>query len=281
MHQYVNVNGQLSPIDQPMLKVDNRAFRYGFGLFETMRIVDGEIRLWLLHEERLVAGLSTLGMTLGKLQSTDKIKKEIQELALKNGHKKSCRVRLQLFMGHGGLYDAPGKLGYVIEAMKMPSEVAEWNENGLAVGIANGLFKTRDKTANLKTSNALIYALSAQQAKAEKWNDALILNTNHEVVESTIANIFWVKDGQVYTPPLLSGCVAGVMRRWIIELLAKGSQQVMEEVCSQETLSNADEVFLTNAIRQVKWVKEFGRNRYGNRTAKAIASLVNKEIGNA
>jgi branched-chain amino acid aminotransferase len=135
--------------------------------------------------------------------------------------------------------------------------VTELNEIGLTIGIAEGLQKSPDVLANYKTSNALIYAIAAQQAKANKWNDALLCNTHDHIIESTIANIFWIKDDKVYTPPLTEGCVAGVMRRYVVQKIA-----VAESILTTEILQQADAVFLTNAIRRIKWVRKFDTTIY-------------------
>jgi branched-chain amino acid aminotransferase len=103
----------------------------------------------------------------------------------------------------------------------------------------------------------LIYSIAAQQAKANKWNDALICNTSGNIIESTIANIFWVKDKQLFTPHLYEGCVAGVMRRYIMD-----NFEVIEAPFSPLILSMADEIFLTNAIRRIKWVSSIENTKY-------------------
>jgi branched-chain amino acid aminotransferase len=139
------------------------------------------------------------------------------------------------------------------------------------LGIISHLRKANDSLANLKSCNALIYAVAAQEAKTNKWNDALLCNTAGNIIESTIANIFWLKDKQVYTPPLTEGCVAGVMRRHIIN-----SVPVVEQPLSATTIHNADGVFLTNAIRRIKWVRNIGDATYGSELIATIHSRIFK-----
>src|SRR5690606_32293995 len=116
----------------------------------------------------------------------------------------------------------------------------------------------------LKTCAALPYTIAAQQATARGWNDALILNHQHRIIESAIANIFWVKDEQLYTTPLSEGCIAGVMRRHLLTASAKMGILIQEIPLTQKELHQADEVFLTNAIRRMKWVKEIADSVYSH-----------------
>lgn len=253
--RYININGKITAATDASVPSDNRAFRYGYGLFETMLFCDGAILLKELHWQRLFSGLEQLHFDIPKLISPQYFEDEIIQTVKKNKLEKYCRVRLQLFAGSGGLFDThPNKAGFIIECFDLEPNISDLNENGLVVGIASGLKKSPDSLSNLKTSNALIYAMAALQAKANKWNDALIYNTNDHIIESTIANIFWVKNETIYTPPLSSGCVAGIMRKHIISSLAKNNIIVTEKDLSELELLSADELFVTNAIRRIKWI---------------------------
>ena len=92
-----------------------------------------------------------------------------------------------------------------------------------------------------------------------------VCNTQNEIMESTIANIFWVKNGVIYTPPLASGCIAGVMRQRIIGLFT-----ITEKPLTESELLDAEEVFLSNSIRKVRWIGTFGTISYTNECAKHV-----------
>ena len=247
---------------------DNRAFRYGYGLFETMLVRDGIIQLAAYHSERLFAGAKVLYFDMPKLMTAAYLTEEVLRTVKKNGLEKLCRVRLQLYGGNGGILEQQNpKPGYIIECYAIHEETTQLNEAGLVLGIADGIMKANDSLANFKTTNALVYAIAAQQAKAHKWNDALVHNNLGNIIESTIANIFWLKDGQLYTPPLSEGCVAGVMRRYIIERIP-----VTESMLDTDTLYVADEVFLTNTIRRIKWVSVIADKTYSNTLTRKLYS---------
>jgi branched-chain amino acid aminotransferase len=105
----------------------------------------------------------------------------------------------------------------------------------------------------------------------------LLLNTYGRVVETTMANIWWVRDGRFFTPPLSEGCVAGVMRRWLLGALPAAGYEVMETPIGPGELAGADEIFISNAIRGVQWVRDLRGLRFGCRLAAAIhVELISK-----
>lgn len=267
---YINLNGKIIPASEAAMPVDNGAFRYGYGLFETMMVRDGVIRLGQYHWERLMTGLKQLYFEVPPLMTAAWLEQVVLATVKKNKLEKLCRVRLQMFAAGGGLYGLESKQpGFVIECFPLEPSILQLNENGLTVGIAADLGKSMDSLANLKSANALIYAMGARQAKANKWNDALICNTDGHIIESTIANIFWLSNGVLHTPPLADGCVAGVMRR---HLLAK--MPVMEKSLTIDELLQADEVLLTNAVNTLKWMGAIGDKKYGHEQAKKIHHLL-------
>jgi len=267
---YINLNGKITNATDTSMPVDNGAFRYGYGLFETMLVQDWVIRLGDYHMDRLFAGLKQLYFVIPPLFTPEYLEKEVLQTVKKNNFEKLCRVRLQMFAGGGGLFGIENKQpGFVIECFHLKESTLQLNENGLVAGIATGIAKSIDTLSNLKSCNALIYAIAARQAKENKWNDALICNTAGNIIESTIANIFWIKNGTVYTTPLTDGCIAGVMRRYILE-----KTTVQEKHLSVQELMGADEVFLTNAIKKIKWVREIGNTHYTNTQTRAICNLL-------
>lgn len=266
--QYININGKITPSTEAALPVDNGAFRYGYGLFETMLVQDGDICNAVYHWDRLFAGMKQLHFELPRLLTAQVLQNDVLHTVSKNKASDLCRVRLQVYAGGGGLYSNESRQPYfVIECFPLGEDNSKLNENGLTIGIATGTAKSPDTLANLKSCNALIYAIAARQAKAQQWNDALICNTNGHLIESTIANLFWVKDGTIYTPPLADGCIAGVMRRHIMTITP-----VTEKSCTADDLLHADELFLTNAIKRIRWVAAMGDKRYTNATSSAFFS---------
>ena len=257
-------NGTIVPGNEPHLLVANRGYRYGDGLFETIKVVKGIILSEYYHFERLFSGLSLLKFTVPRLFTKEKLAEEILYLCKKNGCENLARVRLSVFRGNGGLYDEDRTPGYVIECWPLNLSVNKLNENGLVIDIFPDAQKSCDKFSNLKSANFLPYAMAAQYARENKLNDSLILNTGNRIADSTIANVFIVKGGIIITPALKEGCVNGVMRRHLIEKFRMSGLGFQERELVVNDLEMADEVFLTNAINGIRWVRQFRDKIYTN-----------------
>ena len=262
---YVSVNGKMLPAGKSVLLADNRGYRYGDGLFETMKLVNGELILGKYHFERLFSGLKLMQFRVPSLFTAARLRKEVLALCKKNDCTKLARIRLSVFRGNGGLYDEIKGLQYLIECWPVNASVNQLNKNGLDVDIYPHSQKSCDLFCNIKSANYLPYVMAAQYAKANKLNDCLINNVKGHIADATIANIFLVKNNLVITPSLSEACVSGVMRRYLIEKLgASPNFELREGVVTKNDLETFDEVFLTNAINGIRWVKSFRNKTYVN-----------------
>ena len=273
---YFNYNGKLLKEGTSIIGADSRALRYGDGLFETIKIKNGKIELADEHFARLWKGMQVLQFDVPKHFSPEKLEEQIIALAKKNTHQSGARVRLSIIRGDGGLFDAKNHTPYfIIQTWPLPEGNGEWNSNGLVAGIYSEVKKSCDILSNLKHNNYLPYVLAALQAKKEKWNDAILLNAAGNICDSTIANIFLVKEEIIYTPALSEGCVAGVMRQTLLQFLKSNNYQMEERAVTQVELFAADEVFFTNSMYNIRWVQSIADVDYANTfTQKIYAAFV-------
>ena len=182
---------------------------------------------------------------------------------------------MNVFRGDGGLYDAKNYLpNYIIQSWLLQDNNGEWNSNGLVLGIYEEAKKSCDILSNIKHNNYLPYILAALKAKKEKWNDAVILNTQSNICDTTIANIFLIKDDVIFTPSLKEGCVAGIMRKKIIQELMDRGWQIIEKEITKTDLQNADEIFLTNSIYNIRWVQHIEDTVYANTITQKIYAAI-------
>jgi len=269
---------------------DNRGYRYGDGLFETIKIINGKIVLENFHFDRLFSGLIRLKFVVPGSWNAKKFHSEVAELCKKNQCEQLARARLSVYRGNGGLNDENKNSDYLIEAWPLEETLNRLNENGLIIDIFNDARKSCDQFSNLKSANYLPYAMAAIHARENKYNDCIVLNIYGRICDSTIANVFLIKDETIITPPLSEGCVAGVMRRWLVEAISNGqfSSSLIEtperqkiNLNIQETpitvgdLESASEIFLSNSIYGIRWVKQFGKVIYSN---SATSNIYNQLI---
>jgi branched-chain amino acid aminotransferase len=272
---WLNYNGKIYKVDALITGANNRGLRYGVGVFETMKLKNGRLVFDNEHFARLWKGMTVLQFAIPKHFTPEKLEQEILQLAIKNQHEKNARIRLTIFRGSGGLYDTTDHSpNYIIETWPLPETNGGLNSNGLDIGIYEGVKKTYDILSNLKTNNFLPYVMAALEAKKQKWNDAIILNSNNSICDSSIANVFLIKHETIYTPALTEACIAGITRKHIIEQLPLMGYRCIEKDITLEELLNADEVFLTNSIYDLRWVKSIARKTFGNSlTQKIYAGL--------
>lgn len=263
-NEWIILNGKLLT-NETCITANNRSFRYGDGFFETLLIKNNAIRFWDLHKQRIQYSLQTLCFDTPKFFSLDKLQQEIFNLYEKQKLTKEARVRINFFRSDGGLFDAKDNyVNYLIQVWDLPNYSNELNVNGWDLTIYTKANKSCDALSNIKSNNYLHYALAAQFAKKQKCNDALVLNTYNNIADSCIANLFVVINNQLLTPSLQEGCVAGVVRNYLLQRLQEQNMMVTETSISPNQLKHANEVFLTNAIRGVVWVKNVDDNSYSN-----------------
>ena len=270
-----NFNGKIYKEEALIIGADNRGLRYGDGLFETIKMKNGKLILEDEHFARLWKGMQVLQFLIPKHFNPDKLLEEVLLLAKKNEHEKAARIRITVFRGNGGLYDAADHFpNHIIQTWPLPEGNGEWNSNGLVMGVYNEVKKSCDILSNLKNNNYLLYVMAALEAKNKKWNDAVVLNSFRRICDATIANIFLVKDEIIYTPALSEGCVAGVVRAYLIhQLIDTGFTCIEKEITIEELLA-ADEVFLTNSIYNIRWVQLINDTAFANTVTQKIYAAV-------
>ncbi len=273
-------DGKMRKSGIPLISPDNRSFRYGDGFFETMKMVNGKIILDDLHFERLFTSLDLLRFKRPASFTPAYLREQVNELAAKNKHSPLARIRLTIFRGEGGLYEVEDHSPhYIIQTWALNPSINQLNENGLVLGIYKDARKTCDGFSHIKSNNYLAYAMAALWAKEQKLNDALLLNSFDRIAEATIANIFIVTNGLIKTPALSEGCVSGVMRKYLLQSLRKENMPVEETQLELEDVMQASEIFLTNAIHGIKWVKEVGMNGFSKQLSAVLHKKMQEDLG--
>lgn len=260
---HVNYNGNIFPADQPIFNATNRAFRYGDGLFETIRVFEGQMPFFQRHWQRLTTGCRLLTFDTPPNFTPNFFENEIAKLTNNNGN---WRIRLTVWRSGGGLYTPQSNLPeFLIEATTLPNPVFELNEVGLDVGIfqkfllpqteLNHDLQSPSVPIPIKTNSALLQVLAAIAKSEAGLDDCLMLNTAGQLACATSSNLFWVKNGELRTPPINAGAVAGTMRATILDMAGQLGICCNESPINPDELSLADEIFLTNAIQGIRWVR--------------------------
>ena len=261
-------NGDFYSSGEALLTSQNRSFKWGDGVFETMKVFEGRLLLEKFHFERLFISLQLLQIKTLPDFTVKNLVQNIIALCTENTCINSARVRMAVYR------DKDNSAGYVIEAEPLPESTNSWQQDGLAITLYPYARKSMDAFSNIKSANFLPYVLAKNYADETGMDDALVLNGNNHICDSSRANIFVVKGGEILTPPLFEGCINGVMRRVVIGEVKKMGYKLSFHEIGEEQLWNADEIFLTNAIQIVRWVKQYKSANYTFTETKKIFEAV-------
>ena len=270
---FICLNGEFISSQQPSLFVQNRAFRYGDGVFESMRAIDTSVPFLPMHMERLRKGVAYMEMELPESFTKAFIEKQITHLL--NANKLFCgaRIRIGVFRKEGGKFmPTTNKTEYYIECTPTNTNNFQINTKGLVVDIFSGLTKPIADFNYLKSINSHLYIKAALNAQSRTLDDCLILNEHKRIIEATSSNIFICSNNNLITPALSEGCLPGIMREIIIRLALKEKITVYDDVClNVKDITDADEIFLTNAVAGITWVVAFRNRRYFSKMAKKLS----------
>lgn len=278
MVDFALFNGQIYPVDQIPISFNNRAFKYGDSIFETIRCNAHYPIHFYFHYKRMIKAMLSLQMDISSFPREEELNGLIVKLLYKKKQFAASRVRIQLYRSGEGLYTPQGhKVDYLIESSELKCASYQLNEKGLLVDVYDGMKKDFNALSFFKNGNSLHYVLAAIHKQNVGLNDCLLLNHQDKIIEATSSNLFWIKDGIIYTPSVYSGCIDGVLRQVLIKLIKENmvANIVETQGGDRHMLLSADEMFLTNAIQGIQWIVGYGEKRYFNQTTRKLAQLLN------
>ncbi|KAA9325859.1 aminotransferase class IV [Hymenobacter busanensis] len=250
-------NGQLLPAAGFALPHSSRAALYGDGCFETMVWSAGHIRYVSDHLARLHQACAVLQLQLpSDLQSAEDLAACAARLTAAN-NLASARLRLQCWRSGAGLYlPETSQAEYILTAAPLhlnnaPIKVA---------GIAQQVHTVASPLAFCKGPQGWLYVLAAQERAARGLDELVLLDAQGHVAEAVAAAVFWLREGQLFTSALSTGCVAGVRRAHLLRVAQAQGLPCQEGLFGVAELLQAEAVFTANvagirAVQQVQGVR--------------------------
>ena len=275
----INLNGQITDGDSISFNQLKRGFNFGDGLFETIRVINGESIFLDAHFNRISSGLEVLKIKQNYSFNLNSLKRYINELLLYKNIKHGGKVKVYIFRAGLGTYKPEtNQMNFIIEATDLEDNIYQLNKKGYLVDVYNEYSKTANQLSFFKTSNSLLYVLAAVTASENNLDDLFIVNEKSEIIESSNSNIFLFKDEVLLTPSLNSGCIQGVMRTEVIRAAKDLGIHVEESNVYKEDLEMSREIFLSNVISGIRWVGGYQKKRFYNSISKEIIENVNKNL---
>ncbi|TWI03142.1 branched-chain amino acid aminotransferase [Flavobacterium tiangeerense] len=277
----VNFNGTIVSQDDCEWG-QNRAFLYGDGVFETVKIVNSKILFLEDHYFRLMASMRVLRMEIPMNFTMEFLEEEIISLTLKNEISSSARARITVFRNEGGYYLPQNQtVSYVIQIVPIENSRYCIEDKKYEVDLYKDFYISKQLLSSIKTTNKIINITGSVFASENGLDNCILLNDSKNVVEALQGNIFMVQGNKLITPPISEGCLNGIMRKQIL-LLAKKIEniEVLEEVISPFDLQKADELFVTNVIKGIQPITHYRKKTYVSKIALQLLDEINKLVQN-
>ena len=265
-------NQQILRKEEFQISIANRAFLYGDGLFESVKIINGKPFNLDAHLKRLFSASLLLHLEINV--SRNDFQDDIELLIRENKIEKGGNLKILVFREEGGKYlPQNNNASCLIISENSDKNLFSLNKKGLELGLFKIQLKPMNKLSNYKTISALQSVMCSLDARQKEKDDCLMFNTENRIIESANSNIFYVKNNIIFTPQLREGCVDGTMRNCILSLKDLDYKIVENEIKLGDILE-AEEVFLTNAIQGVRWVSQIEAQQFTDQ--KVSQSLVDK-----
>ena len=266
----INFNGKLIVNTDLQLSNENRAFKYGDAIFETIRVFNKKVVFFEDHYFRLMASMRMLRMKIPMEFTLEFLLEEILKTVKTLPESENYRVRLTVFRKDGGLYTPKtNEIDYLVET----SEFNYQEKSTYKIDLFKDFYNYSGLLSTIKTSNRMLNTLSAVFADENDLDNCVLLNERKGIAEATNGNIFIVKDAVIKTPALSEGCIKGVIRKKVIEILETHPDYTIKETSiSPFELQKADEVFLTNAMVGIQSVSHYRKKTFISEVTNKIKS---------
>ncbi|NCP88667.1 MAG: aminotransferase class IV [Flavobacteriales bacterium] len=276
----INFNGNILE-EKNLLSIDNRGFNYGDALFETIKVSLGKVLFWEDHYFRLMASMRIMRMEIPMDFTMQYLENQIQEL-LKSNHQQhlSSRVKFTVFRNEGGLYlPTTNHISFLITTKIIDEDFYLLRVKPYEVDLFKDFYISTSLLSTLKTNNKAINVVGSIYAQENNLQNCLLLNTEKMVVEALNGNLFVVKDHVIKTPPLTDGCLKGIMRKQVMEVVRElPDYQLIEASVSPFELQKADELWITNVITGIQPISKYRKKTYVNNQAKRVLPLLNAKM---
>ena len=268
IHRNIFHNHTLLPIEKVRLSPGQAGLLSGWGIFTTIRISRSEAFAYERHWRRLEKDAAIIRLPMP--YTAAKVRVHLHEVIRANKLVDGC-ARIYLVYNSIGFWQSEEQrpeVDLIIYSAPMP----EFREP-LRLGLREHGRHAASPLAGVKSTSWLPNLWAVSEAQKEGFDEVVLLNERGEIAECTAANIFAVKNGKVYTPPLSSGCLEGVTRGILFEIAPEAGIAVVEQALRPEDLYSADEVFITSTNRNLIGVGEIAGQQIATATGRVTRQL--------
>ncbi|MDO5968231.1 aminotransferase class IV [Flavivirga aquimarina] len=275
-----NFNGNILE-ESTILSIENRGYNYGDALFETIKASFGNILFWEDHYFRLMASMRIMRMEIPMSFTMEYLEEQILSTLESNELlKSSARVKLIVHRNEGGLYTPNSNdVSFIISVKPIQDDFYLLQDSFYEVDLFKDHYVSPSLLSTLKTNNKALNVVGSIYVKENNLHNGIVLNTNKHVIEALNGNIFLVKGNIIKTSPISDGCLKGIMRKQIIDIIKSlPDYDIVEESISPFELQKADEIFITNVIVGIQPVTKYRKKVYLNEVSKNLLQKLNVKV---
>jgi branched-chain amino acid aminotransferase len=260
MHRFLLHNGQILDAHEKSLSAGQVGLLNGWGVFSTLRVADGVLFAFERHWERMQRDAAKVHVPF----PTDSAELKSQLLRLIEANSAwNSTLRVMVVRNRGGMFEGPD-LERDFDVLGFTKDLFPWDSH------ARLALKPHARHAQNEFSGCKILSWSHnltwyEEARQRGFDEVVLLNERGEVSECTSANIFAATGSEVSTPPLNSGCLPGVTRELLLEVVRVPGISVVERTLTPAELERADQVFITSTTRDLLPVVEIEGLQIANR----------------
>ena len=275
----INFNGTLLSQDANIL-TQNRAFLYGDGVFETVKIINNKILFLEDHYFRLMSSMRVVRMEIPMNFTMEYLEEQILSVVNATALSASSRARITVYRNDGGYYlPLNNTVSFLIHAVALENLLYSIEKKQYEVDLYKDFYITKQLLSSIKSTNKIINITGSIFADENGLDNCLLLNDSKNVVEALQGNIFMLLGTKLITPPVSEGCLNGVMRKQILNLAKKIENiEVVEEVISPFDLQKADELFITNVIKGIQPITQYRKKSFVTIVSNQLLEKLNEMV---
>ena len=275
----VNCNGNIQE-NSAILIDSNRGFLFGDSVFETIKVLDSKVLFLEDHYFRLMASMRICRMEIPMNFTMEYFEEQILNLIATFSDSNSYRVRFSVYRDSDGFYlPKTRNVQFIVAASSLNSDLYAIGKESYEVELYKDFYVSKQLLSTLKTNNKMLQITGSIFADENGYDNCLVLNDEKNVVEALQSNLFMKIGNIVVTPPVSDGCLNGIMRKQILELLKKiEGIEVKEASISPFDLQKADELFLTNVISGIQPITKYRKKEYTAEFASDVLKRLNAKI---
>jgi branched-chain amino acid aminotransferase len=275
----INFNGNIVSQDATVL-TNNRAFLYGDGVFETIKILNNKILFLEDHYFRLMSSMRVVRMEIPMNFTMEYLEEQILSVVNANSIQSSSRARITVYRNDGGYYlPRNNSISFLISAVALENTLYTIEKINYEVDLYKDFYITKQLLSSIKTTNKILNITGSIFASENGLDNCLLLNDSKNVVEALQGNIFMLLGNKLITPPISEGCLNGVMRKQVLNVAKKiENLEVVEEVISPFDLQKADELFITNVIKGIQPITQYRKKSFATNKSIELLEKLNDMI---